>query len=210
MAAEVQLGSLRIFARRAGTVNELIGLLQSVEEAYNKIFLFYSFIDFFTNRERFFMLPHFWRKWIEFRFPVLFWMPYLGLPQFEYPEAMLPEYKLEVRRIQIESPGFWEFLGAPNPLQQIREYLNDRHKRRQDREYREQAERERLQLENELIRRQILEKENSVFRERINLLKEIGFSDEEIRRLMWVYVSQPLIALGKHQDTGLIENADSQ
>ncbi len=209
MANEVQIGSLRIFTRRAGTVSEIVGLLQDIEQAYNKIFFFYSFLDSF-DRERFFMWRLSWREWREFGFPRLFWIPFVSFPQFEYPEAMLPEYKLEVRRIEIESPGFWEFCGALNPLQQIREYLHDRHKRRQDREYREQAERERLQLENELIRRQIWEKENSVLRERINVLREIGFSDEEIRWLIWKYVSQPLIALGKHQDLGLIENADSQ
>jgi hypothetical protein len=208
MADEIQIGSLRIFTKRAGTVAEIVGLLQDVEAAYNRIFLFFSFVDFFGDEERFFRWRH-WREWRELRLPPPFWAPFVGFPQIEFLEAILPEYKLEVKRIQIESPGFWEFLGALNPLQQIREYLNDRHKRRQDREYREQAERERLLLENELIRRQIWEKENSVFRERISVLREIGFSDDEIRRLIWVYVSQPLIALGKHQDAGLIENADS-
>jgi hypothetical protein len=210
MADEIQIGSLRIFTKRAGTVAEIVGFLQDVEAAYNRIFLFFSFVDFFADRERFFRWRYFWREWREFGFPPPFCAPFAGFPQIEFLESTLPEYKLEVKWIQIESPGFWEFLGALNPLQQIREYLNDRHKRRQDREYREKAERERLLLENELIRRQIWEKENSVFRERINILREIGFSDEEIRRLIWVYVSQPLIALGKHQDAGLIENADSQ
>ncbi|ACL23611.1 hypothetical protein [Chloroflexus aggregans] len=210
MANEVQIGTLRIFTKRAGTVSEIVGLLQDIETAYNRTFLFFSFVDFFGDRERFFRWRHFWREWREFGFPPPFWMSYAGFPQIGVLEAILPEYKLEVKRIQIESPGFWEFVGALNPLQQIREYLNDRHKRRQDREYREQAERERLQLENELIRRQIWEKENSVFRERINILRERGFPNDEIRRLIWAYVSQPLIALGKHQDVGLIENADSQ
>lgn len=204
MIDEVQTGSLRIFTRRGGTVREIVGLLQYVEDAYNKIFLFSLSVDFFADRERFFIM------WRHYGFAPLLWAPFVGLPQFKFFEAMLPEYKLEAKRIQIESPGFWEFLGALNPLQQIREYLNDRHKRRQNREYREQAEGERLLLENELIRRQVWEKENAVLRERINIHKEIGYSDEEIRRLIWVYVSQPLIALGKHQDAGLIENADSQ
>ena len=89
---------------------------------------------------------------------------------------------------RIESPGFWEFLGALNPLQQIREYLNGRHKRRQDREYRETAEQERLRLENALIQRQVCEKENAVLRDRINLAKELGYSDHELRQLLWAQV----------------------
>lgn len=207
MAEELQTGSLLVFARRAGTVNEIVGFLQDIEKAHNKIYHFFSLIDFLTNEKRFGRWRHFWR---EVGFPPFFGMPYVGLTDIEFLQAIPPEYKLEVKRIQIASPGFWEFLGALNPLQQIREYLNDRHRRRQDREYREQAEREKLRLENELIQRQIWEKENSVFRGRIEMLREIGFSDEEIRRLIWVHVSQPLIALGEHQDSGLIESAESK
>src|SRR5206468_3287516 len=59
-------------------------------------------------------------------------------------ESILPDDRLTIRKIQVASPGFWEFFGSLNPLQQIREYLNDRHKRRQDREYREKSEAEKL------------------------------------------------------------------
>ena len=110
--------------------------------------------------------------------------------------------------MKLESPGFWEFLGALNPLHQIREYLNDRHKRRQDKEYREQAESERLALENDLIQRQIWEKENSILRDRISVMGDLGLSEEEIRRLVWTNVSSPLIELGSHQDNRMIEDAE--
>lgn len=204
MTKEIQIGSIRIFTRRGGTVREISGLLHDIEDAYNKIFIFSLFVDFLADREAFLII------WRRYEFAPLFWTSFVGFPKFEFSEIMLPEHKLEIKKIQIESPGFWEFLGALNPLQQIREYLNDRHKRRQDREYREQAERERLALENELILRQIWEKENSIFREKINMLREIGFSDEQIRRFIWNSVSRPLIELSKHQDSGLIENADSK
>jgi len=95
-----------------------VGLLQDVEAAYNRIFLFFSLVDFFGDEERFFRWRH-WREWREFGFPPPFWAPFVGFPQIEFLEARLPEYKLEIKRIQIESPGFWEFLGALNPLQQI-------------------------------------------------------------------------------------------
>lgn len=52
-------------------------------------------------------------------------------------DTVLPEHRLVIKSIRIESPGFWEVFASLNPLQQIREYLNDRHKRKQDREFRE-------------------------------------------------------------------------
>jgi len=66
------------------------------------------------------------------------------------PVATPPKDLLEIASFSIHSPGFWEVLGGLNPLQQIREYLNDRHKRRQDREFREAAEKKKLEIENEL------------------------------------------------------------
>lgn len=65
--------------------------------------------------------------------------PILGLANTATlsPEAVVPEHRLVVKRVRIESPGLWEFAASLNPLQQIREYLNDRHQRRQDREFRE-------------------------------------------------------------------------
>ena len=76
-----------------------------------------------------------------------------------------------------------------------------RHKRRQDREYREQSERTRLELENEMILRQIEEKDVSIFRARIAILREVGYDDSDIRRIVWMSVGNSLSRLGKHQDT---------
>jgi hypothetical protein len=124
------------------------------------------------------------------------------------PDTVLPEHRLFIRSVRIESPGFWEVVASLNPLQQLREYLNDRHKRRQDKEYREAAERDRLILENELIQRHVWEKENSVLGERIKLLKDMGLSDQEIRQLVWAQVGKPLAQLGRHQDSRLIGGAE--
>lgn len=70
------------------------------------------------------------------------------------------------------------------------------------------AERDKLILENELIQRQIWERENSVFRERVLLMRELGFSDAEIRQFVWAAIGRSLVQLGKHQDSGLIERAE--
>src|SRR5690606_29760866 len=89
-----------------------------------------------------------------------------GLPT---PVEIPPQDRLVLNRVRIESPGFWEFLGSLNPLLHIREYLNDRHRRRQDQEYREASEKKRLELENELLQAQIEREFNTVLKERIEI-----------------------------------------
>jgi hypothetical protein len=65
-----------------------------------------------------------------------------------------------------------------------------------------------LALENELIRRQIAERDNAILRERIAILRDVGYSDEEIDRLIWSSVGGSLARLGRHQDTRLIGGAE--
>lgn len=103
-------------------------------------------------------------------------------------------------------PGFSEFLGQLNPLLRLREYLNDRHRRRQDRDFREQAEQERLTLENQILERHRLrERDNALWRERFELLRDMGYTDDDLRILIWKTAG----ALGKtgalpgrHDDRG--------
>lgn len=203
MAFNSERGSIYIRGERGATANELVAYLGDMENAYKRIYLFYNFaIDpFLDPRSR------------RYRHHYPFWQEYglslLNLTTTRISDELIrPEDQLEVPRIQINSPGIWEFLGSLNPLQQIREYLNDRHRRRQDREYRESAEREKLLLDNEILRWQILERENSLWRERVGLLRDIGFSNDEIQSLVWANMGLPLSALGKHQDSGLIGSAE--
>jgi hypothetical protein len=44
-----------------------------------------------------------------------------------------------------------------------------------------------------------------IFNQRIETLKKLGYSDLEIRQFVSARVTQPLLNLGLHQDTGLIE-----
>ena len=60
-----------------------------------------------------------------------------------------------------------------NPLEVVRKYLNDRHERRKDRDYRERAEERRLQLEN-------LQTENEVLEQRIKIAKELGATENDL------------------------------
>lgn len=54
---------------------------------------------------------------------------------------------LSLGRVILNSPGFWEFVGGLNPLEQIRIYLSERHERKKDNEYRNDAECRRLHAE---------------------------------------------------------------
>jgi hypothetical protein len=115
--------------------------------------------------------------------------------------AVLARDRLVLRRARFESPGFWEFLGTLNPLEVLRQYLNDRHERRKDGSYREAAEARRLELENRLL-------ENRVIRERMEMARQLGASDADLAPLLNELVYRPLRALNRAQDEGIIEVAE--
>ncbi len=193
-------GSLRIKGLRGGTVAEITNFLNDMESAYNSLYSFNQDVAIWHDTRRY------WRR----RFgPEEFGLSFIFAHDFPHrvgeADKVLPEYRLELTRVSIQSPGFWEFVGGMNPLLQLREFLKDRHERRKDREYRECAEKERLRLDNELLQRQILEKENSILREQMSLMKEFGLDQDQIRRIVWSRLGTQLSHLGQHQDNGLIE-----
>jgi DNA-binding transcriptional MerR regulator len=192
----IETTTLKILANRAGSVTEITNYLQDLEIAYNSLYAFHKFIDIYSER----------RKSL-FPFDSGAYLSY-NLKLDNSIENIVPEDRLLITKISIQSPGFWEVLGSLNPIQQLREFLKDRHERRKDIEWREQTEREKGVLENQLIQRQINESENRTVRERIEIFRELGFSNEEIRDIIWTNLSKPLIELGKHQDTGLINGAE--
>jgi hypothetical protein len=139
-----ELGSLRIIGERGGTITEITEFLSDLEKAYIAI---YTFDQSWLPRRLSRRLPP--EIWIELGYPL--WAKGDARQAPMSADAVPPYARLVLEHVRIESPGFWEVVASLNPLQQIREYLNDRHRRRQDRDFREAAERERLLLENELI-----------------------------------------------------------
>jgi hypothetical protein len=193
-------GTLRIHASRAGSAAELADFLVDLDSAYVAL---YSF-DLWSAEPiggRFVRTLDLGRRYDPIGID---WIR----PKLLAPNEVVPDRRLTVASVHIGSPGFWEFLGAANPLEQLRKFLSDRHERRKDREYREGAERERLSLENELLQRQVWDSENEVLRDRIAILRELGLTQEELRQLAWTAVGTPLAELGKHQDSGLIGPAE--
>lgn len=194
---------LRITALRGGTVAEVIAFLEDMERAYNSLY------SFDVALSRWHMARRYWHGFIGLPEAYFGFLPLEDGPAHlaAYSDSMLPEYRLELRRVSIQSPGVWEFIGGLNPLQQLREFLNDRHERRKDHEYRELAEKERLRLDNELLQRQIWEKENSVLREQLSIMREVGLGDAQIQQFIWSRLGTSLSQLGRHQDSGLIEGS---
>ncbi len=191
---------LKIKGLRGGTPKELSQYLEDLNQAYNSLYVFNSFMKNFdpsTKRGP----RHFF--FYEFGYPYSF-----NQKLSSDENLILPENRLVVDKIVIQSPGFWEVLGSLNPLQQIREYLNDRHERQKDWKWRNETEKEKAHLENELIRRQVFESDNRIMKERIEMLRELSFTETEIRELIWTNMGEPLQLLGRHQDNGLIEGAE--
>ena len=196
-----ETGRLVIVANRGGTIAEISAFLTDLENAYVAL---YSFDQFWHSH----------RPWRHVH-PAMFleWgYPFQRIGHFGHatiePDMIPPNVRLSLERVRIESPGFWEFAASLNPLQQIREYLNDRHHRRQDREYREEAEKERLEFDNQLIQRKIEEKDIAAFREMMQIMREFGYDENDIRRFIWTYVGNHMSRLGRHQDTRLIDGAE--
>lgn len=127
--------------------------------------------------------------------------------------AFMPvDYQLVVSAAEFGSPGWLEFVGALNPLTQIRDYLGERHERKKDLNYRNRREdealalgndrtsldNERIHLENELIR-------NTVLRERMDLLESVGVPEPERNRVLRELVGDPFKRLSVAQDSGVLE-----
>ena len=202
MPSNTEPSSLRIYGDRLGTVKELTQFLNDLQNAYNGVYVFHSLVDSYS---RYLYDKRFIARLIDFRLPpASYWQDYHNRSV----DSIEPRDQLIISKINIQSPGWWEVIGSLNPLQQIREFLKDRHERRKDTQWREATERDKAILENELIQRQITEADNRNLGERIRVLRELGFSDKEIRELIWINVGKPLNELGKHQDTGLIGGVD--
>jgi hypothetical protein len=225
-----ELTSLKIKAERLGTVSEVTTLLTDLESAYNSIYVFDFIVDSLSYdrerklkqvNERFLRLRKYWKEFSirndypfdQFMYEMFFEEYAFNRPKDNLPnlfelqgkididKIILPSDRLIISKVNIQSPGFWEVLGSLNPLQQIREYIKDRHERKKDENYRSRQEEEIGELE-------IQERKDKLINQRIETLRRLGYSDAEIRQFVTAMVIQPLNRLGNHQDNGQIEGPD--
>lgn len=177
-----QLAILRIESSGNITVKDVLVFLKSIDLLYKNVSVFEKFREGAVG---------------------LLAAQYGGAPQID-DAAFLAETKkvdpLVVLSVEIHSPGFWEFLGGLNPLEQIRKYLNDRHERIKDETYRNAEEHRKLKLEN-------MNMAVEVARNLKTLLREMGVSEEETKRTIEAHIIPALKGLSRAQDKSQIGGA---
>lgn len=108
---------------------------------------------------------------------------------------------LELKGVILQSPGFWEFLGALNPLETLLKFLNERHERRKDLHYRNAMEAKKLLLENRIL-------ETKLVSETLDVLRKAAVPEDEIAILVRDMLLIPTYGLESLQDLKVISNAE--
>jgi len=124
-------GQIRINAYTEVRVESVIAYLTALGHAYNSILVFEATIDqlqrtyreprysFYPGGLAFLLSPSAIRRTRS-------WPPTPAEVASFVPVAE----QLVLAHVRLQSEGFWEFIGQLNPLEVIRQYLNDRHERR--------------------------------------------------------------------------------
>ncbi len=209
-----EYGILTIEGVRGGTVEEICDYLLSIENAYGNLYAFDLFVDraqqiaFGNERSTISGIERSDNDLLitvetepAGRRPSYGSRSLRALKPFKNVEGLvLPDDKLRLMSVVIQSPGVWEFLGSLNPLETLRKYLNDRHEHRKDREYREALEREQLALKNEKLRTEVL-------LDKAMALREVGMPEDQIRYVLSEHITKPLASIDQYQDSYLINGA---
>lgn len=199
-------GSIKLNIQRGAGIVEFGNFLSDLQGAYLALYLLPS-----NKRARHIRrhLPILIGDY-EREFLVNYWGSWAELDG----EEIYPADQLEITRIIIQSPGWIEVLGSLNPLQQIREYLKDRHERMKDLAWRSDAEKERALLENDILRAQAERERTSAISDFNDLLKRMDVDPDQRERILWDRLGPPMMRLARHQDTGLLgsqnDNVDHQ
>ncbi|WP_157017804.1 hypothetical protein [Mesorhizobium xinjiangense] len=179
---------LRIHGHGGEPVDDTVVFLTSLNQAYSGILLYEMELERLASRARY------WRRY----------EPFLHNPTIDFAPisfALPAGARLCLKGVVLQSPGFWDFLGKLNPLEVIRNAINDAHERRKDRAYRESAEERRLTLENKLL-------ENQAIKERIEILQSVGITPDELAQVRTSLIHDNVDRLLQFQNSGMIEHAE--
>lgn len=200
-----ETGRLRIHGEGDVPVELVIEYLADLKHAYNSIVVFESIIEGLQRASRDFPFPRYpfglYTEWPFARRRALGHIRGWPPSPDEIASFVPRSEQIMLSAVELSSPGFWDFMGTLNPLEVLRKYLSDRHERRKDVEYRESAERRKLDLENMVL-------ENTVVSERIAIAKELGATNRDLAPLLNDLLYKPLTRLDRSQDRGVIGDAE--
>jgi hypothetical protein len=180
-------------------VGDTIDFLQTINTAYARLLTFETIIEAYESRAR-----RFERYGWPFGLPPAepgLWRDAVELPEASLERFIRPRDQLIVERVELSSPGFWAFLGNLNPLEVLRQYLNDRHTRQLE-HGREPQNLRRLDLENQLL-------ENQIISGRVAIARELGATDADLVPLLNSIIG-PLQRLDALAERGMITDGNAQ
>lgn len=186
---------LRIYANGEILVESVRAYLAAVEYTYNSAYVFDHIVE--QAQETFQRSD----SRIAMPLSTMLWNSLLPLTE-EKVAALIPNAdRLKLKGVVLQSPGFWELLGALSPLEFLRNIINDRHEQQKDKDYRNQSEAERLSLENELLKTKLIN-------EKIDVLKNAGATPYELQILREQILGVPARALASIQEKNQISSAE--
>lgn len=204
---EYREASLTIKGNKTGSVRETKILLADIENAYLRLVFLEEFVQ--GNTVNPFVMPESVFEQMgrasardrAIRGEGIFFEQYLKKLLENRP---LLKDELFVEAVKFSSPGFWEFIGRLNPLEVLRVYLNDRHERMKDKEWRSAQQKRKMELENEThdLQNRILKTE--LIQKAIKVAYDSGATDEDVALLIREMVLTPLMNLNSHQNSELI------
>ncbi len=212
---------LRVHGVAGRLLSETRDCLEAIEHAYNSLYALETTIDslvrYLRNLEDLFSLPR--RLLVPlglgFPFPPILGRPHV--PQVSWPPSpsqlasmVLPADRLVFRGAQFESPGFWDIIGTLNPFETLRLYLNDRHERRRDKDFRNEQVRRKFNQEERAREAHLQWMEDSALIRRIEEARRLGATERDIAPLLNELLHRPLRNVAHYQDGGLVEHAELQ
>lgn len=180
-ARQTAIGRLRVDVAGLGTVREVHEFLESIETAYAGLLVIRLYRRDSGPRKR--PTQH-------------------RVSSSTASDLLFPSELLRVSAARFQSPGFWEFVGSLNPLETIRRYLDDRHRRKLELEDRT------LEIERKEI--EIATLKLDLIREQTDYLRTIGVDEAEIRELANRWVLAPLSRLDSLQDSHQIQGVSAE